>query len=136
MKNKEKFAKELLDIIIYADELAFDVDEYTVKGCSETDCCDCLFGDNCNCGKDISNVRRKWLEEEYVEPTINWNTVAVDTPILVKDDKDDEWCRSHFSKYENGKVYAWSFGHTSWSAEHNDDTEVWKYAKLADPDNE
>lgn len=82
MKNKEKFAEELLNIIICdetltLDSLAFDVNENTVKSCSETNgklyiaCSDCLFGDVCNCDNDISDVRRKWLEEEYVEPTID-----------------------------------------------------------------
>lgn len=132
MKNKEKFTEELLDLIIYSDELAFNVDEYTVKGCSETNCCNCLFKDVCNCGDDISNYRRKWLEAEYVEPEpeseIDWSKVPVDTPILVRHNNNDDWIPRYFDKYENGIIYAWWEGATSWSAQGH--TLAWEYAKL------
>ena len=28
-----------------------------------------------------------------------------------------QWVKRHFAKYENGRVYAWSHGKTSWTGE-------------------
>ena len=71
--------------------------------------------------------------EEYKEPETDWSKVAVDTPILVRQTKDGEWLRRHFAKYEDGDVYAWDVGRTSWSA---DGVNTWKYAKLAESEEE
>ena len=69
-----------------------------------------------------------WLFEEYKEPEVDWNNVAVDTPILVRDDENKAWIREHFAKYEDGAVFAWVDGNTSWTA--NGEKLIWKYAKL------
>jgi len=61
-----------------------------------------------------------------------WLDVAVDTPILVKNEKDDDWEKRHFAKYENGKVWAWLSGYTSWSAENEHSVMDWKHTKLAE----
>lgn len=45
----------------------------------------------------------------------DWSKVATDTPIYVKLNRNDTWDKYHFAKYENGKVYCWSLGTTSWS---------------------
>lgn len=39
--------------------------------------------------------------------------------------------KRHFAKYENGKVYTWLGGATSWSVDSNNVTD-WKFAKLAE----
>lgn len=88
-----------------------------------SDCCK----DGIHCG--ACHLRQTvWLFEEYEEPAVDWNQVAVDTPILVKEYKGGEWYKSHFAKYKNGVVYAWNNGCTSWSAEGA--ALPWKYAKL------
>lgn len=73
-----------------------------------------------------------WLLKEYEEPKepeIDWNNVEVDTPILVRVNEDVEWLKRYFAKYENGAVYAWDFGRTSW----NETIMIkWDYAKLAE----
>lgn len=46
---------------------------------------------------------------------VDWSKVAVDTPILVKDDYDEEWVKSYFASYKNGEVRAWMGGRTSFS---------------------
>ena len=71
-------------------------------------------------------------EEERKELEVDWSKVEVDTPILVRqtEDEDKEWGRRHFAKYENGKVYAWGEGYTSWSSEGH--MVIWNYAKLAE----
>lgn len=62
---------------------------------------------------------------------IDWSHVEVDTPILVRYAPKQEWCKRYFAKYEDGKVYAWSNGATSWTAAENDVFD-WGYAKLAE----
>ena len=74
-----------------------------------------------------------WFLEEYEEPEPDWSNVKVDTPILVRDNEDEEWLRRHFTKYENETVYAWSCGGTSWS---EDVMTAWNYAKLAEDEKE
>ena len=71
-------------------------------------------------------------EKECEEPETDWSKVGVDTPILVRysEDGDEEWIKRHFAKYENGKVYAWFDGCTSWSTEGH--MVIWNYAKLAE----
>lgn len=73
-----------------------------------------------------------WLLEDYKEPETDWSKVAVDTPILVRDDSNEAWLRKHFAKYEDGEVYAWGYGHTSWTGATMD---FWKHAKLAEVEN-
>lgn len=63
---------------------------------------------------------------------VDWSKVAVDTPIFVKDDYDDKWEKAYFAEYENGMVYAWNNGRTSFSARSKDDTFIWDRAKLAE----
>ena len=82
-------------------------------------------------------LQMMWLMDEYKEPETDWSKVAVDTPILVKDHENEDWYKRHFAKYEDGKVYAWNDGYTSWSKEYIGDGMVdWKYAKLAKEDDE
>lgn len=74
-----------------------------------------------------------WLTEggDPKEPEIDWSKVEVDTPILVRQDKTGDWLERHFAKYENGNVYVWANGQTSWTGA---DEIKWKYAKLAEVD--
>lgn len=67
---------------------------------------------------------------EYEELEFGWDKWKVDTPILVRDFIYDEWEKRYFAKYEDGNIYAWSDGKTSWTAE-GVMTE-WEYAKLAE----
>lgn len=68
---------------------------------------------------------------EYIG-IVDWSKVAVDTPILVKDDCEDEWVKSYFASYKNGEVRAWMGGRTSFSVKNKNDTFGWKYAKPAE----
>ena len=67
---------------------------------------------------------------EYIG-VIDWDKVEVDTPIFVKMKNDKVWKCRYFSKYENGKVYAWVDGRTSWSNRVRDEPSCWEIAKLA-----
>ena len=81
-----------------------------------------------NCGR-CNMLQIIWLMEEYEEPEIDWSKVEVDTPILVANFETNGWSKRYFAKYEDGRVYAWSDGKTSWST---DTVTRWKYAKLAE----
>ena len=90
------------------------------RSCANTSCDQCKM------------LQIIWLMEEYEEPEVDWSKVEVNTPILVSqtEDEDEEWERRHFAKYENGKVYVWSDGCTSWSSEGH--MVIWNFAKLAE----
>ena len=118
MKNYEK----------YADK---------IKKCEGYNFCEAfiiptiLKSDNCGgigCYK-CRMLQTIWLMEEYEEPETDWSKVKVDTPILVRQGKNGKWLERHFAKYENGDVYAWVDGQTSWTGA---DNIKWKYAKLAE----
>ena len=55
-----------------------------------------------------------------------WHDVKVDTQILVSNSLLS-YVNRHFAKYEDGYVYVWEDGRTSWSTPH---MAVYKYAKL------
>ena len=61
------------------------------------------------------------------EPKVDWTKVPVDTKILVKDYKDEDWKKRHFAKYENGKIYAYDDGKSSFTT---DVIASWSYGKL------
>ena len=125
MKNYEK----------YADEIR----EYKgINICSEFIKPHILEADNCN-GIDCQRcamIQMIWLLEDYKEPPVDWSKVEVDTPILVRQTKDGEWLRRHFAKYEGGIVYTWKDALTSWTVLHDEDVTAWKYAKLAESEEE
>lgn len=90
-----------------------------------------LKSNNCAniCCSDCGRRQMLWFVAEYEEPEIDWGKVEVDTPILVKNSEYEEWLKRHFAKYENGKVYAWQVGCTSWTENSMTD---WDYAKLTE----
>ena len=129
MKNKEKYAKEILEIACEGHKIAFNKKTNKLSQCACTDCADCLF----KIGACDENARN-WCESEYIEPPVDWSKVSVDTPILVRFSGDDKyWVKRHFARYDNGQVRAWINGTTSWTADGKSDT--WTYAKLAEPNN-
>ena len=96
------------------------------------------FGKTCenvSCGL-CSALTMLWLLEDYKEPEVDWSKVEVDTPILVRDFEGEEWKRRYFAKYEDGIVYVWNLGRTSWSATNDKDVSAWPYAKLAESEEE
>ena len=81
--------------------------------------------------KSSSEVNKDDLISEYSF----WNDVKVDTKVLVRNYDSDEWVKRYFAKYQDGHVYVYDFGATSWS---NGSRElfVWKYAKLYNENDE
>ena len=66
--------------------------------------------------------------EEVVEIGIDWENIPIDTPLLVSNGRG-AWKKRHFAKYEDGKVYAFVQGRTSFSGS-KDCVTSWKIAKL------
>lgn len=60
---------------------------------------------------------------------INWEEVEVDAKVLVRDFKHRKWEKRHFAKYENGKIFTYRRGMTSWTAEESE-LMSWAYGKL------
>lgn len=133
MTNKEKYGDKIIELAIDEGVLALKNGE--PAPCAKITCEDCDFykpkSDSCERSK---HTFLEWLNSEYVEPPVDWSKVEVDTPILVKDYKADPWERRYFAKYENGIVYTWLGGATSWSTSGTDDDYMadWKMAKLAE----
>ena len=130
MLNREKYAKEILDIACAGDCVAMRNSDNVIVGCRKLKCLDCAFDTH---GKGYCNEEiEKWANSEYVEPPVDWSKVAVDTPILVRDSEEEAWRKRYFAKYEDNTVYAWSGGATSWSTYRSSDIDNWKMAKLAE----
>lgn len=128
MKNREKFAEQIIDIAIQRKGIAVNLTSGEPCTCEKIICSECLFGGK---EKSCTDLSREWAEKEYEEPSVDWSKVAVDTPILVKSYEYKEWSHRYFAKYENGKVHTWGFGATSWSTETRA-TYTWEFAKLAE----
>ena len=123
MKNYEKYAEDLHNIFLDS----FGVDEENKPFRCPTFCGgQCQFYNN---KTDCKILAKQWLDEEY---KTDWSKVPVDTPILVKCNASSEWSRRYFAKYEDGKVFAWCGGATSWSTENSGFANDWKYAELYD----
>lgn len=118
--------------------------------------------ENCNDGDYvIDNFNKKWkveeedLKQKYFDNwciinnfytlkqimeldfkkhyNVDWSKVEVDTKILVSND-DVRWYRAHFAMFENGTIYSFSNGTTSFTYEYSA-FEPWKYAILYEEGN-
>lgn len=89
---------------------------------------------------NMEEITDKYLiwkrEEKHQDTQVDWSKIEVDTKILVSCDSGDNktWYRRYFAKYEDGKVYVWHDGATSWSS--YGDMDSWKYAILVDESEE
>lgn len=125
MTNREKFAKQILDIACNSEKIAVDKKTMKPVSCKDIPCGDCYFG--ADVSRNCNNACKEWCESEYIDQLIDWSKVPVDTPILVRDSQDNKWFRRHFANFKDDYVYAWDDGQTSWSSL---DTVEWAYAKL------
>ena len=120
MKNYEKYADEIreYDANSFCSDFVIPNILKLEDYCGDVACCKCHM------------LQMLWLLEEY---EVDWSKVEVDTPILVKECEHGKWLKRYFAKYENGTVYAWnggctSFNESAWTG--------WKYAKLAESEEE
>lgn len=129
MTNFERYRNEILEISKNGNRVAIDRRTKKVQSCNEVTCWNCVFyNDDAFCSVPLM----LWLYEEYQEPSVDWSKVPVDTKVLVSDD-GGKWFKRYFASYEDGRVYVWYGGGTSWS---NNLTSPYNYAKLAEEDAE
>ncbi len=110
MKNKEKFAKEIIEIACSGSKLALYNGEICV--CKSLMCSECEFY---NGGVPCDSKCKAWAESEYVEPKYetDWSKVPVDTLVFIKGAVDN---RRYFSRLLPGERLAvFRNGRTSWS---------------------
>lgn len=131
MTNREKYAEQILDIATTGHSIAVDEKGNFYK-CSELECEDCIFSrdeyDDCYCGEKI----KKWSEQEYVEPPVDWSKVPVDTKVFVRDYDSESWYPRYFARFKNEGIFTWTNGATSFSAKGFDDVTWWRQGKLAE----
>lgn len=85
-----------------------------------------------------SEEKLKWLNEEYIEPApeTDWSKVEVDTSILVKNKEDEPWEVRYFAKCQDGVVWCWCYGKTSYTVHDLQFSFLtyWKCTKLPTPE--
>lgn len=125
MLNKEKFAKEIVEIAI--DGWGTAVKDGVPVSCNATPCRDCdFFCKGCHDG------RFAWGNSEYIEKPVDpgW---AVDTKVLVSNDGEN-WCKRHYAGFNSDSseqpYKAWMDGKTEWTKCDYWPCEFWKYAEL------
>ena len=124
MLNKEKFKDEIVELACNGCALALK--DGKVANCQITDCMTCSFS-SYNDGVCCSVKRKNWANSEY-EEYVDWSKVPVDTKILVRDNENLPWSPRHFSRIEQGRVYTFSYGRTSFTSRGKEC--CWRYAKL------
>ena len=127
MTNREKYSEQIIDMA--AKDIKITVDkEGRLSDCFAINCHDCAWRNCGNCRKKF----REWLEQEYVEPVVDWSNVAVDTKVYVRDYDSDPWKPRYFPKFEDGKIFTWTDGATSFSRNRVCDCSWWNQGKLAE----
>lgn len=123
MLNKEKYAKEIIDIVCQDGVNPAVIDNIPVN-CLGTECHRCQFYDTYCVGAFV-----KWANSEYKEREIDWSKVPVDTPIYVWDNNDNRTYKRHFAGYNkvNNMIIAFDDKGTSWSSA---TTTKWDNAKI------
>jgi hypothetical protein len=95
---------------------------------------DKLFGYEYKLGRAIMNDEEYCINIGKKLNIIDWSAVKVDTKIRVSNFEGDLWRKRYFACYENGKVYAFDSGKTSWSAGTNNFSDFipWDLAEVVD----
>lgn len=109
MKNKEKFAKEIIEIAVAGSSIAMR--DGVLQECCGLPCSQCDFISDGKCDEKI----KEWAESEYVEPRYetDWSKVPVDTPVVIRGAVED---RRYYNKLlADGRLVLFPNGRTSWS---------------------
>ena len=125
MLNKEKYAKEIIDIACSGDSIGMR--NGVLCACNSIgNCIYCDFYGN----KTICEIAIKdWANSEYKEREIDWSKVPVDTPVYVWENGDSDIYKRYFAGYDkkNNMIIAFDKGGTSWSSAI---TTKWDNAKI------
>ena len=121
MLNKEKYAKEILDIACAGYSIAKQNGH--LQPCRYATCSKCDFNTALGCPEEM----RKWANSEYKEREIDWNKVPVDTPIYVWNNNYKEKIQRHFANFKDNIIRAFDNGKTSWT---ECNVSYWKHAEI------
>lgn len=106
MTNREKFAKEILDIACNGDSIAM-IESGHIVSCSRINCNNCLFCD-VNCKEKV----REWAESEYIEKSVISKKDMMFLDIIKEDCK-------YIARDENNELYVYNGKpiklHDNWS---------------------
>lgn len=108
----------------------------TKRPVMDDDILDVNSGGHIKCINNISKIMPQIERNEVLNIAeelgiVDWSKVEVDTPIFVRNRIGDMWKCRYFAKYEDGKVYTWCCGRTSWSNLIAYEPVNWNYAELA-----
>lgn len=131
MTNREKYAEQILDIALTCSCIAVDKKGKPHK-CNELDCRDCIFLRVERSEPSCKEKTKDWSEQEYVEPPVDWSKVPVDTKVYVRDFDDEAWRPRYFARFEDGRIFTWTAGATSFSKDCCENISWWRQAKLAE----
>lgn len=131
MKNREKFKNEIKNALETGSTCAFVREFVNPKPLDLS--ADGEFCENYNC-HGCSKLFAFWLDEEYIEPEVDWNNVPVDTLVRVRNRADDKWVLRYFKEigdeHLNCRYFTWLGGTTSKTAEGH--FMCWKYCELVE----
>lgn len=133
MTNREKYAEQILDIAVSGHSFAINRNG-EFSSCGKVPCNECIFRKNKVTDSSCREKLKEWSEQEYVEPPVDWSKVPVDTKVFVRDCDSAPWKPRYFAKFEDGKIFAWASGVTSFSSESSDSITWWMKGKLAEED--
>lgn len=107
MKNKEKYAKEIVELACGGNRIAIVRQTGEFTSCYETPCRECLFH-SCDTEQCKEKVR-EWAESEYIEKSV--------IVISKKDRAFLEYLKEELKyivRYKDGTLFAYKDGLTNW----------------------
>lgn len=105
MKNKEKYAKEIVELACNGDGIAVNKHSGMVFPCNNIPCSNCLFDNDYYCEEE----RKKWAESEYIEKSV--------IVISKKDRAFLEYLKEEFKyivRYKDGTLFAYKDQLSTW----------------------
>ncbi len=105
MKNKEKYAKEIVELACNGEGIAVNKHSGMVFPCNNIPCSNCLFDNDYYCEEE----RKKWAESEYIEKSV--------IVISKKDRAFLEYLKEEFKyivRYKDGTLFAYKDQLTTW----------------------
>lgn len=105
MKNKERYQKEIVEIVCNCEYIAVDKETERPVVCNGFDCDKCMFRVKGNCRSRY--LLKEWAESEYIEK-----------PVISKKDKAFlEYLGEEFKyivRHKDGTLFAYKDGLTNW----------------------
>lgn len=110
MKNKFKFQNRIFQIACEGKSCC--VINGVPHACEDSDCEMCDFNNTFECNSQF----KAWCNtEEDEEKKVDWSKVKKDEKVYTRDTLDGSWKPSHFARFENGFVYAYTEGRSSFT---------------------